>query len=83
MTEAEAAQHPNPYLTVQLHAEFRSPRHRTIMMPGFWDGGRRMVILAGDRNHLTRVFPERDQRDRYIKYGAARCSGLNCREWRS
>ena len=44
MTEAEAAQHPNPYLTVQLHAEFRSPRHRTIMMPGFWDGGRRMVI---------------------------------------
>ncbi len=44
MTEAEAAQHPNPYLTVQLHAEFRSPRHRTVMMPGFWDGGRRMVI---------------------------------------
>jgi hypothetical protein len=44
MTEAEAAQHPNPYMTVTLHAEFRSPRHRTIMMPGFWDGGRRLVI---------------------------------------
>ena len=44
MTAAEAAQHPNPYLSVTLHAEFRSPRHRTIMMPGFWDGGRRMVI---------------------------------------
>jgi hypothetical protein len=44
MTEPEAAQHPNPYLSVQLHAEFRSPRHRTIMMPGFWDGGRRLVI---------------------------------------
>lgn len=44
MTEAEAAQHLNPYLTVQLHAEFRSPRFRTVMMPGFWDGGRRLVI---------------------------------------
>ncbi len=44
MTAAEAAQHPNPYLSVQLHAEFRSPRFRTIMMPGFWDGGRRLVI---------------------------------------
>jgi hypothetical protein len=44
MTGAEAAQHPNPYLTVTMHAEFRSPRFRTIMMPGFWDGGRRLVI---------------------------------------
>lgn len=44
MTAAEAAQHPNPYLTVTLHAEFRSPRFRTVMMPGFWDGGRRFVI---------------------------------------
>ncbi|MFN7924540.1 MAG: DUF5060 domain-containing protein [Bryobacteraceae bacterium] len=44
LTDAEAAAHPNPYLTVQMHAEFRSPRHRTILMPAFWDGGRRMVI---------------------------------------
>jgi len=44
MTEAEAAQHPNPYLTVNLHAEFRSPRFRTINMQGFWDGGRKLVI---------------------------------------
>lgn len=44
LTVAEAAQHPNPYNTVQLHAEFRSPRHRTVLMHGFWDGGRRMVI---------------------------------------
>src|SRR5207249_7822748 len=29
---------------VDLHAEFRSPRHRTYLMPAFWDGGRRMVI---------------------------------------
>jgi len=44
MAEAEAAAHGNPYLSVELHAEFRSPRHRTFLMPGFWDGGRRFVI---------------------------------------
>lgn len=45
--EAEAnemAAHPNPYLTANLHAEFRSPRHHTVMMNGFWDGGRRFII---------------------------------------
>jgi hypothetical protein len=42
--EAEAAKHLNPYATVTLHAEFRTPRHRTFLMPGFWDGGRRLVI---------------------------------------
>ena len=40
----EAAAHPNPYLTVQLQAELRSPRHRTFLIPGFWDGGKRFVI---------------------------------------
>jgi hypothetical protein len=44
LTEQEAAAHPNPYLTVQLEAEFRSPRFRTYRLPGFWDGGRRMVV---------------------------------------
>ena len=42
--EAEMAPHSNPYLSVTLHAEVRSPRHRTLLMPGFWDGGRRFVI---------------------------------------
>jgi hypothetical protein len=41
MTEQEAAQHPNPYMTVELRAEFRSPKGGTTkVMPGFWDGGR-------------------------------------------
>ncbi|HET8547820.1 MAG TPA: DUF5060 domain-containing protein [Bryobacteraceae bacterium] len=40
----ELKSHPNPYLTVQLHAEFRSPKHRTFLMLGFWDGGNRMII---------------------------------------
>src|SRR5690349_12163314 len=44
LSAAEFAAHPNPYKTVELRAEFRSPRHRTFMMPAFWDGGRRMVI---------------------------------------
>ncbi|MGO9094539.1 MAG: DUF5060 domain-containing protein [Bryobacteraceae bacterium] len=44
LSSEEAAAHPNPYLTVQLEAEFRSPRYRTFRMPGYWDGGRRLVV---------------------------------------
>jgi hypothetical protein len=40
----EAAAHPVPYRTIQLEAEFRSPRFRTFRMPAFWDGGRRLVL---------------------------------------
>src|SRR5690348_16799127 len=34
----------NPYVSVELKAEFRSPRFRTFLMPAFWDGGRKMSI---------------------------------------
>jgi len=44
LTAAEAASHPNPYTSVEIHGEFRSPRHRTFLMPAYWDGGGRMVI---------------------------------------
>lgn len=44
LSAEEAAAHPNPYVTVELQAEFNSPRHRTWLMPAFWDGGRKMVI---------------------------------------
>ncbi len=44
MTDEEAAAHPNPYTGVELDVEFRSPRFRTMRMPGFWDGGRRIVV---------------------------------------
>jgi hypothetical protein len=40
----ELKSHPEPYLTIRFHAEFRSPKHRTFMMPGYWDGGNRIVI---------------------------------------
>ena len=44
LTDQDAAAHPNPYLTARLHIEFRSPRFQTLLMPAFWDGGRRMVV---------------------------------------
>jgi hypothetical protein len=44
LNETEAAAHPHPYVSVQLHAEFRSPHFKTYLMPAFWDGGRRMII---------------------------------------
>jgi hypothetical protein len=39
-----AAAHPDPYASVELRAEFRSPRMRTYALPAFWDGGGRMVL---------------------------------------
>jgi hypothetical protein len=44
LNDAEAAANLNPYVSVDLRAEFRSPRHRTHLIFAFWDGARRMVI---------------------------------------
>lgn len=44
LNDQEMAKHPNPYLTVELRAEIRSPRYRTIGATAFWDGGNRMII---------------------------------------
>ncbi len=44
LSPADFASHANPYQTVELSAEFRSPRHRTFLLPAYWDGGQRMVI---------------------------------------
>ena len=44
LSDQDAAAHPNPYATVELTVEFRSPRHRTHAMPAYWDGGRRLVV---------------------------------------
>jgi hypothetical protein len=44
LSEAAASKHPEPYKTVDLKVEFRSPRHRTLALPAYWDGGRRMVV---------------------------------------
>lgn len=39
-----AAAHPDPYASVQLRADVRSPQLRTTPIPLYWDGGRRMVL---------------------------------------
>jgi hypothetical protein len=44
LSAQDAAAHPNPYASVRLRAEVRSPRNRTTALPGYWDGGRRMVV---------------------------------------
>ena len=44
LSAADLAAHPNPYVSVQLHAEFRSPDFQTFLMPAFWDGGNKMVL---------------------------------------
>ena len=44
MSAADLTAHPNPYLSVQLEVEFKSPQFRTYAMPAFWDGGRKMMV---------------------------------------
>jgi len=44
LSAADLAAHPNPYMSAQLHAEFRSPHFKTYLMPAFWDGGRKLII---------------------------------------
>ncbi len=44
LTDAEIAAHPNPYLSVKMHAEVRSPKHTTFKLPAFWDGGKKLII---------------------------------------
>src|SRR5579871_5500158 len=44
LSAADAAAHPNPYLSIELQAEFRSPHFKTYLMPGFWNGAGEMVI---------------------------------------
>jgi hypothetical protein len=44
LSAADLAAHANPYITVNLRVEFKSPRFRTYAMPAFWDGGRKMIV---------------------------------------
>ncbi len=43
LSDADAAANPNPYVSVNLLIEFRSPHMRTYALPGYFDGGRRVV----------------------------------------
>lgn len=44
LNDAEAAQHAQPWRTVQISAEVKSPRFRTFLAYAFWDGGRKLVL---------------------------------------
>jgi hypothetical protein len=58
LSAADAARHTNPYATVELSVNFRSPRQHSYALPGFWDGGRRLVVRfspteAGEWDYLV------------------------------
>ena len=44
LSAADLAAHPNPYVSLKLQAEFKSPQFHTYAMPAFWDGGRKMIV---------------------------------------
>jgi len=44
LSAKSAHDHPYPYASVDLRAEFRSPNMRTYPLPAFWDGANRMVL---------------------------------------
>ena len=44
LDSAEAKTHANPYWSVELRAEIRSPKFKTYQVFAFHDGGNRMVI---------------------------------------
>jgi hypothetical protein len=58
LSDADAARYPNPYAGVNLEVQFRSPHQRTYAVPGFWDGGRKLVVRfapteAGEWDYLV------------------------------
>ncbi|MGB9458091.1 MAG: DUF5060 domain-containing protein [Bryobacteraceae bacterium] len=66
LSAAAAAAHRDPYASVDLRAEFRSPEMRTYALPAFWDGGGRMVLRFAPTDagrweyRLTSNLPEWD-----------------------
>ena len=44
LTAADRSAHPNPYVSAQLHIEFRSPHFHTYLMPAFWDGRTKLIV---------------------------------------
>lgn len=44
LTPQELAAHPNPYLSLQLYAEVKSPRFKTFLLHAFQETGNRFLI---------------------------------------
>lgn len=48
LTASEAQQHRNPYASVELYAEVRSPEYKTYRVPAFWDGSKMVLRFSPD-----------------------------------
>lgn len=48
LTSQEAQRHANPYLSVELYAEVRSPEYKTYRVPAFWDGSKMVLRFSPD-----------------------------------
>src|SRR5579872_6481826 len=58
LNDADAARNPDVYRSVSLTVNFRAPSQHSYVLPGFWDGGRRLVVRfspveAGDWDYLV------------------------------
>ena len=76
------AQTANPYATAELKIEFRSPRFRTLAIPGFWDGGKRMIVRfspteGGDwQYHVTSNIPDWNDKEGAFTAAASDAPGF-------
>jgi hypothetical protein len=72
----------NPYATVDLRVEFRSPRRRTYALPAFWDGGRRMIVRFAPTEpgawdyHITSNAPEWNDKTGSFTAAASQAKGF-------
>lgn len=46
LSAADLQQHKNPYASVEMYAEMRSPEYKTFRVPAFWDGSRMVLRFA-------------------------------------
>ncbi len=42
---AAGQEYVNPYVSITLQVEFRSPHFKTYLMPGYWDGTRNIMVV--------------------------------------
>jgi hypothetical protein len=72
----------DPYTSVDLRLEFRSPRRRTHAMPAFWDGGRRMIVRFAPTEagawdyHITSSVPEWNDKEGKFTAAASEAPGF-------
>jgi hypothetical protein len=93
LTEAEAAQHPEIWRSVELRAEVKSPRFRTFLAEAFWTGGRKLSLRftpteAGAwQLRITSNIPRFDKQELNVTAAASASPGYlqraNVHHWRT